>query len=132
MADFLSQSQRYDGPEVESIILDLEDELLDELDVRSTLDSETPQKIAEAQAFLAASSTRVDTQLASMVDLNQKIRNLVAENEQLQLADAEYTALVTSEPYVNVAQKISDLYAISAELVNFLVQKGRRGRPPLN
>lgn len=132
MANFLSQAQRYDGPEMETIILDMQDELQDEIECRETLDAETPQKIADAKEFLENSSGHVDSQLQRLTNIDRQVRELVAENEQLQSADAEYTALITSEPYVNLADKIATLYAISAELTNFLVQKGRRGRPPLN
>lgn len=132
MANFLSQLQRYDGPEMETIILDMQDELQDEIECRHTLDSETPQRILEAKEFLDKGSKHVDSQLQRLTEIDKQLRELVAENEQLQSADAEYTALITSEPYVNLADKIASLYAISAELTSFLVQKGRRGRPPIN
>lgn len=132
MANFLSQAQRYDGQELEAVIVDLEEELQDEVDTRATLDSDSQKKIDEAKDFLTSNFARVDAQLERLTDLDAKIRKSVAENEQLQSADAEYTALITSEPYVSLADKIGSLYAISSELANFLVQKGRRGRLPLN
>jgi hypothetical protein len=132
MANFLSQAQRYDGQELEAVILDMQDELQDEVETRATLDSDSQKKIDEAKDFLTSNFARVDAQLERLTDLDAKIRKSVAENEQLQSADAEYTALITSEPYVSLADKIGSLYAISSELSNFLVQKGRRGRLPLN
>ena len=132
MANFLSQAQRYDGQELEAVIVDMEEELQDEVDTRATLDSDSQKKIDEAKDFLTSNFARVDAQLERLTDLDAKIRKSVAENEQLQSADAEYTALITSEPYVSLADKIGSLYAISSELANFLVQKGRRGRLPLN
>jgi hypothetical protein len=132
MTNFLSQAQRYDGQELEAVISDMQDELQDEVETRATLDSDSQKKIDEAKDFLTSNFARVDAQLERLTDLDAKIRKSVAENEQLQSADAEYTALITSEPYVSLADKIGSLYAISSELANFLVQKGRRGRLPLN
>ena len=132
MADFPSQRQRYDGPLTEYVIQDMQEELNDEIECKSTLEGQdTAQKIADAQDFVLYNASRINTQLTTLTDIDKKIRDLVAENEQLQAADAEYTALVTSASYVEIAEKIASLNAIAAALDAFLVQKGRRGRPPL-
>lgn len=132
MADFPSQQQRYDGPLTEYVIQDMQEELNDEIECKRQLeDKNTAQKISDAESFVLYNGSRIDTQLATLSDLDKRIRDIVAENEQLQEADAEYTALVTSSQYIEIAEKIASLNAIAAALDAFLVQKGRRGRPPL-
>ena len=132
MANFLSQSQRYDGPAVESNILDLQEELEDEIAARATLDTTSADKIAAAEEFLSVNSSHVESQLTRLTAVDTQIRDLVAENTALEASDAEYAALIASAPYVKIADDIASLYAISENLDNFLVQKGRKGRPPMN
>ena len=106
MASFPIQAQQYDGATVEATIADMEQELADETSLRSTLDATTGDKILAAQKF--------------------------REDNELEADDAEYQALITSEPYQKLADDIASLQAISSSLADFLVAKGRRGRPPLN
>ena len=131
-ANFVSQSQQYDASEVEATILDMEAELKDETEIRISLDAHVSQKIGSAVKFLTESSPIVSSQLERMTLLDQKIRQAVTENIELERQDKEYYELITSQPYMDMAQKISDLYAITAELTSFLVSSGRRGRPPMN
>lgn len=130
-ANFVSQSQQYDAPSVEATILDMEEELKDEREIRATLDSHASQKMADAAKFLADNDSIITAQLSRMTALDEQIRKAVAENLELEQQDKEYYALITSAPYMAMAQKIADLYAITAELTSFLVASGRRGRPPL-
>jgi uncharacterized protein (DUF3084 family) len=131
MSSFASQSAQYDAPSVEAVITDMEKELQDEQTLRSGLDATTADKITDAEQFLANNGERVADQLQRLQGLDQQIRSLVAENEQLQADDAEYHALITSDPYVELAGKIASIHAVAASLADFLVAKGRRGRPPM-
>lgn len=132
MANFLSQSQRYDGPAVESIINDMEEELQDEIDCRETLDSSSADKLADAEEFLNVNSGHIASQLSRLTTIDKQIREKVAENEALQATDDQYTALIASAPFIKIAEDIAALYAIADNLERFLVQKGRKGRPPMN
>lgn len=132
MASFPAQQQQYDAPAVEATITDMEQELQDEVQLRSTLDASSADKIVAAQQFLADNEALVGAQLTRLQDLNTQIRSAVAENEQLAADDAAYQTLVTSAPYVNLANKIASINAVAASLADFLVSKGRRGRPPMN
>jgi choline kinase len=129
MANFISQQQRYDAGEVEAAINDFKDELQDEVEVRKCLDASTADKIAAAKKFLEDNSARVEDQLERVKELDKNIRALVQENIGLEQLDTEYIEIITSEPYVNIANNIALMNALSAELVNFLVVSGRRGRP---
>lgn len=131
MSSFLIQSMRYDAPEVESVILDMESELQDERDARVALDDTAAEKITAATEFYNANVGVLDAQYNRMVTLNDTIRAAVTENMALEKTDAEYMALIASQPYTDMADKIVSLYALSAELTSFLVQTGRRGRPPM-
>lgn len=131
MANFVSQSQQYDPSEVEATILDMESELKDEVEIKSTLDCHVSEKIASATLFLASNSEVLDAQLQRIRALDTQIRKAVKDNLELEKQDQEYFDLITSQPYTDMAQKIADLYAVTAELTSFLVENGRRGRPPL-
>lgn len=131
MANFVSQSQRYDAAEMEAQIIDMESELKDEIQIKATLDSHVAAKIATAKEFLAKNTAVLDAQLKRLIVLDGQIREAVASNMELEKQDQEYYDLIVSEPYTEMAQKIADLYSISAELTSFLVQNGRRGRPPI-
>jgi hypothetical protein len=132
MANFISQSQQYDAQEIEAKISDLQNELQDEMSVKDHLDLKSSEKIVAAQKFMADHAERIDDQLSRMKDLDLKIREAVLVNEELQEQDDTYSALITSSPYMEIAEKIASLHSISAELVDFLVKRGRRGRLPLN
>lgn len=132
MASFPIQAEHYDAASVEAVITDMEHELQDEVSLRTTLDASSGDKIVAAQNFLANNGDMITAQLARLSDLDGQIRAAVVENETLEAADAEYQALVTSEPYVDLANKIASINAIASSLADFLVSKGRRGRPPLN
>ena len=131
MANFVSQSQQYDAAEMEAQIIDMETELNDEVEIRATLDSHLTAKIATAKDFLAKNTAVLDAQLERLIVLDGQIREAVVTNMELEKQDKEYYDLITSQPYMDMAQKIADLYSISAELTSFLVQNGRRGRPPI-
>lgn len=131
MANFVSQSQQYDAAEMEAQIIDMESELKDEVEIKTTLDSHVSEKIATAKQFLAKNTAVLDAQLKRLIVLDGQIREAVQTNLELEKQDREYYDLITSEPYTEMAQKIADLYSISAELTSFLVQNGRRGRPPI-
>ena len=131
MANFVSQSQRYDAAEMEAQIIDMESELKDEIQVKATLDNHVAAKIATAKEFLAKNTAVLDAQLKRLIVLDGQIREAVTSNMELEKQDQEYYDLIVSEPYTEMAQKIADLYSISAELTSFLVQNGRRGRPPI-
>jgi hypothetical protein len=132
MASFPIQAQQYDGATVEATIADMEQELADETSLRSTLDATTGDKILAAQKFREDNEALIGAQLTRLKDLDTQIRSAVTENEELEADDAEYQALITSEPYQKLADDIASLQAISSSLADFLVAKGRRGRPPLN
>jgi|JI10StandDraft_1071094.scaffolds.fasta_scaffold1087952_2 hypothetical protein len=131
MANFVSQSQRYDAAEMEAQIIDMESELKDEIQIKATLDNHVAAKIATAKEFLAKNTAVLDAQLKRLIVLDGQIREAVVSNMELEKQDQEYYDLIVSEPYTEMAQKIADLYSISAELTSFLVQNGRRGRPPI-
>ncbi len=130
--NFTSQSQQYDSAEVQALIKDFEDELDDELKLTNTLDSAAEQKITDATQFLESYSEIIDAQLTRLKILSCQIKDAVAANEDLEKKDQDYTNLIQSQSYIDLSQKIADIYSVSAELVNFLVKKGRRGRPPIN
>ena len=132
MASFPIQASQYDGASVEAVILDMENELQDEKTLSAGLDASTSDKITTAQQFLEENSVLVTAQLQRLITLDQQIRTAVVENEQLEADDAAYHTLITSEAYVELAQKIASINAVAAALADFLVSKGRRGRPPLN
>lgn len=131
MASFPIQAAQYDAPSVEAVITDMNQELQDEQTLRGELDATTADKITAAEQFLADNQALITNQLLRLTDLDQQIRTAVAENEQLEADDVEYHALITSEPYVDLANKIASINAVAAALADFLVAKGRRGRPPL-
>jgi hypothetical protein len=129
MSSFLLQTQKYDSATAAATLSDFQSELDDELRARESLDASTADKLAEAKAFLADSSAHVVSQLAQLRTLDTQIREAVATNETLQANDAEYNALVTSEQYVALADDIAQFNALATSLADFLVEKGRRGRP---
>ncbi len=126
---FVSQVQKYDPAEAEAEIADFQAELDDEIVIRGLLDATTADKLAAAKAFLADSAEKVSDQLARIQDLDSKIREAVSINETIQQNDAEYNALITSDQYVSLASQISQFNALVISLGDFLVKKGRRGRP---
>lgn len=129
---FPSQSNQYDPSEVEEAILDLQRELADEQELAATLqDSTSEQKLAEAQAFLAQNSTVIKNQHALLLELNTKLRGLVAENKQRAATDAAYKALVESDEFSNAAVLLAEMKAMVKGLDSFLVEQGVRGRTPL-
>lgn len=130
MSDFTSQVQRYDSATVEKMLSEMQTELDSEtaaLQAHEQLDSD--QKIADAQNFMTSNADTIAAQLQKLTDLDKQIRDLVAKNDQLQAEDEQYTALVASAPYVELAGKISQLNSVSAALNDFLSQKGRRAAP---
>lgn len=129
MSDFVVQMQKYDSQEIEDMILDLEQELQDEVDVKESLDGTTADKIEAAKQFMDENSEKIKEQLVKLQDLDSKIREAIAENQKLEEQDEIYSELVSSEPYTNLADQIKQIKAISASLVDFLLQEGRRGRP---
>jgi hypothetical protein len=132
MANFHSQSQRYEAAEVESIILDLQEELQDEQECRESHDSSSADKLIAAQEFVAVNAGHISSQLTRLKKLDFDIRGLVTENEALELSDIEYQRAITSPEYTKIAEDIAALFAIADNLDHFLVQKGRKGRPPMN
>lgn len=131
MSDFTSQVQRYDAAAVDKMIADMQSELDSEaaaLKVHQELNSE--QKMADAQNFLAANADSIAMQLQKMTDLDRQIRDMVAQNDEMQAENDQYAALVTSAPYVDLAGKIAQLNSVSAALNDFLSQKGRRTPSP--
>ena len=116
---------------MESKILDLEAELDDETALRSTLDGTSSEKIVAAQEFLAANEALITAQHERIATLNTQIREAVVENEELEADDAQYQAIITSAPYTSLATKIAEMNAVTSSLIDFLVSKGRRGRPPV-
>lgn len=132
MASFPIQAQHYDGATVEATILDMEDELNDEQNLRATLDDTTNDKIISAQSFLSENTGLIEAQLARLTDLNVQIRAAVQENESLESDDAAYQSLILSEPFTQLADKLASLQTLTATLADFLVLKGRRGRPHPN
>ena len=132
MASFPIQAAQYDPPAVEAIITDMEHELQDEVSLRSTLDASTGDKIFAAQTFMADNEALSGAQLTRLQDLDAQIRAAVSENMQLEADDEQYQQLVTSAPYVQLATKIASINAVASALADFLVAKGRRGRPPMN
>ncbi|HMP31029.1 MAG TPA: hypothetical protein PKD85_15585 [Saprospiraceae bacterium] len=129
MSSFVVQSQKYDSQEVESTIEDLQKELQDEIEIAETLDNTTADKIAAAKQFVSDNADKISVQLATLQDLQSKITDAVNKNENLESLDEEYKGLVSSESYVALADQIASIKSISADLINFLVKQGRRGRP---
>jgi hypothetical protein len=129
MASFVAQVEKYDSAEAEASLVDMQQELADEVSVRAGLDATTADKLVAAKAFLADNSANIADQVARMAALDTQIREAVATNESRIECDSEYKALVTSDEYVAVADNIAKFNKLAVDLADFLVQKGRRGRP---
>ena len=130
MASFPHQMQQYDNQAVEDSIADLNAEMADEEQLQSTLGADSAQKLKQAQDFLANHKDTILDQHARLLSLNLGLRAIVKNNKDKQVADAEYNALVNSEEYVKVAQKMSEIKAIINDLRAFLIAEGVRGRSP--
>jgi len=125
---FLSQSEKYDPNQAADVIIDMQKELDDELALKDTLDASVEDKIEKAREFLRDNAVLVDSQLEKLKDLDEKIREAVAENVKLQEQDKEYHDLITSDDYLDIANKIAEFNVTATKLSDFLIESGRRGR----
>jgi hypothetical protein len=128
---FLSQSEKYDAQQAAEIIVDMQQELDDELALKDTLDADVEQKIADAKEFLQDNAIIVAAQLEKIKELDKSIREAVALNMKLQQEDVEYHELITSDEYLDIADKIAEFNITAPKLSDFLVENGRRGRVSL-
>jgi len=125
---FLSQSEKYDPQTAAEIINDMQSELDDELALKDTLDLDVEEKMENAKDFLKENAELINTQLEKIKELNKAIREAVAFNRTLQEHDAEYHNLITSDEYLDVANKIAEFNVTASSLSDFLIGSGRRGR----
>lgn len=128
---FLSQSEKYDAQAAAEIIVDMQKELDDETSLKDTLDTSVEDKISSAKEFLEENAGLVDAQLEKIKELDKNIREAVVFNMKLQEEDKEYNDLITSDDYLDIANKIAEFNIIATKLADFLVEKGRRGRVSL-
>jgi hypothetical protein len=128
---FLSQSEKYDAVGAAETIMDMESELSDELALKDTLDATAEDKIQDAKEFMKQNSELINSQLTKLKDLNKAIREAVVFNEKLQEEDKEYHELITSDDYLDVANKIAEFNITASGLSDFLIEHGRRGRVSL-
>lgn len=127
---FPIQSKKYQAGEVRNLIEDMDAELQDETDLAKTLDSSAIDNLAEAKNFMQDDNiATIKKQLELVRALNKNIREAVASNDMLSAADKEYSDFVNSQPCVDIANNIAEIYATLNDLDAFLTQKGRRGRP---
>jgi hypothetical protein len=128
---FPSQIAKYDAKEVSKIIDDMKCELEDERSVREALKDDSKERTEIAKIFMAQNAEAISEQLDCLRSLDSEIRYLVRENKILIEADVEYCRLIESPSFIELSQKIGEIYSLSASLDDFLVREGRRGRPPL-
>ena len=128
---FLSQSEKYDAQTAAEIIMDMESELSDELALKDTLDATAEEKIQDAKDFMRDNAELIGSQLDKLKELNKAIRQAVIFNKKLQEEDKEYHDLITSDEYLDVANKIAEFNVTASDLSDFLIEHGRRGKVSL-
>ena len=131
-ASFPSQMQQYDNQEVEDAITDLDAEMQDEKQLESKLGADSAIKVQQAKDFMNMHKDTILDQHARLLSLNLGLRAIVKNNKDKQSADEEYDALVNSEEYLTIAQKMGEIKAIVNDLRAFLIAEGVRGRPPVS
>lgn len=122
------QQIAYDPAAVEDQLADLQAELQDEEALAAQLTDVSADNVANAKAFLNNSDT-VNSQYDRLLDLDNKLRQLVASNAEKLALDKAHQDIVNSDEYQNLSKKVGDMRATIRSLIGFLVDSGVRGRP---
>jgi hypothetical protein len=134
MADYnlTVQMEKYDPAEVEADLENLDAEIADEDAVNTTLVNSGAAERADAvRKFLADNKDRITDQHARMQSKVKELRDMVATNQLLENADADYKALVDGDEAQFVARLLTEMNAMSLQYRELLLDTGRAGRPPL-
>jgi len=130
MANLTAFMEKYDSIVVEEDLANLDEEIADEVAVAKTLASDSAEKTAAVLQFIASSKETVEDQhqrmLAGITSLEEKIKL----NLELESADAEYLAVVSSEEAQELANMLAELDAMSTSYHALLKKTGREGRVP--
>ena len=128
MADFSIQAQTYDKNFINLAITDLEQEIQEERDLETTLNTQgTSAKIADATKFVTENKEMILDQHAALLSLNLGLRAIVKNNKDTQSLDQQYDELVKSEEYTILATKMAEIKSVVHDLRDFLVKEGVRG-----
>ena len=135
MSNFTLLASKFDKAEVAAQGSEWEKELDDEVHARATLSLNAAEQLTQAKEFYEAHVNFVASAHAARTKLLADIKSAVSENEQLAadtlVAEQELHDYLNSSERLDFAQKVLEIKAMDKEIYDYLLAKGRLGRPPL-
>jgi|SRR5690349_21726095 len=130
MASITVMMEKYDQAAVEADLVNLQEEIDDEVQVALRLDQTVEQQLADIQQFMVDNKDKIAEQHTKMQTMVADLKAKIQKNMELESADAQLQALVTSQDVQLVANQIAELQAMSDDYHATLLSTGRAGRPP--
>lgn len=131
MSNLTALMERYLPLQTQDDLEQLYAQIANEDNIREKLLQDPIDKTADVLKFIELNRELIAEQHRQMCEGVAELTEKVNENLVLEAADAEYKAAVSSEPAVDVANKLADMNALSTKYRDFLKKNGRMAHAPI-
>ena len=78
----------------------------------------------EIEMFIDENDTKINEQLETLLDVSNKLKKIISENETLKNEDEEYQTVLQSEKCMKIAEKMREIKKHKNDIIFFLQEKG--------
>ena len=123
-ANLSVQMNLYDSEKINSNIVELNDIYIGQQQRLKQLQEEDPETCLEnCENFLNQNNDIIESQLNTIIDLDNKIKGVVSECETIEKQEEKLNSMLSEPKYVDLAEKIKKMRGTIDNMNNFLVRK---------
>ena len=121
----LDQIPSYNMNSLDNFIGVMNIELKDQEQINKILKNKNSKKSKkEIETFIDENDTKINEQLETLLDVSNKLKKIISENETLKNEDEEYQTLIQSEKCIKIAEKMREIKKHKNDIIFFLQEKG--------
>ena len=121
----LDQIPSYNMNSLDNFIGVMNIELKDQEQINKILKNKNSEKSKkEIETFIDENDTKINEQLETLLDVSNKLKKIISENETLKNEDEEYQTLIQSEKCIKIAEKMREIKKHKNDIIFFLQEKG--------
>lgn len=121
----LDQIPSYNMNSLDNFIGVMNEELKDQEQINKILKNKNSEESKkEIYAFIDENDTKINEQLETLLDVSNKLKKIISENETLKNEDEEYQTVLQSEKCMKIAEKMREIKKHKNDIIFFLQEKG--------
>ena len=121
----LDQIPSYNMNSLDNFIGVMNIELKDQEQINKILKNKNSEESKkEIETFIDENDTKINEQLETLLDVSNKLKKIISENETLKNEDEEYQTLIQSEKCIKIAEKMREIKKHKNDIIFFLQEKG--------